>query len=37
MWFTRSIEFQRAAAGKVVGFTAFIDERSRDIRFTKRS
>ena len=37
MWFTRSVEFQRDASGRVVGFSVFIDERSRDVRFTKRS
>jgi hypothetical protein len=35
-WFTRSVEFRRDAAGKVVGFSVFVDDRSRDIRFTKR-
>ena len=35
-WFTRSVEFRRDAAGRVVGFSVYIDERSRDIRFTKR-
>jgi CubicO group peptidase (beta-lactamase class C family) len=35
-WFTRSVEFRRDAAGKVVGFSVYIDDRSRDIRFTKR-
>jgi CubicO group peptidase (beta-lactamase class C family) len=34
-WFTRSVEFRRDQAGKVVGFSVFIDERSRDIRFTR--
>ena len=37
MWFTRSVEFQRDPRGRVTGFSVFIDERSRDIRFTKRS
>ena len=37
MWFTRSVEFQRdARAGGVTGFAVLIDERSRNIRFTKR-
>ena len=35
-WFTRSVEFRRDAAGKVVGFSVYVDDRSRDIRFTKR-
>ena len=34
-WFTRSIELRRDQAGKVVGFSVFIDERSRDVRFTR--
>ena len=34
-WFTRSVEFRRDEAGRVVGFSAYIDERSRDIRFTR--
>jgi CubicO group peptidase (beta-lactamase class C family) len=37
MWFTRSVEFQRDQSGRVFGFSVFIDERSRDVRFTKRS
>ena len=36
LWFTRSVEFQRDAAGHVVGFSVFIDDRSRDVRFVKR-
>jgi hypothetical protein len=36
-WFTRSVEFRRDAAGRVVGFSVYVDERSRDIRFTRRS
>jgi len=36
MWFTRSVEFQRDARGQVTGFAVLIDERSRNIRFTKR-
>ncbi|HUQ82096.1 MAG TPA: serine hydrolase domain-containing protein [Gemmatimonadaceae bacterium] len=35
-WFTRSVEFQRDASGRVTGFAVFIDERSRDVRFKKR-
>ena len=34
-WFTRSVEFRRDEAGRVVGFSVYIDERSRDIRFTR--
>lgn len=36
MWFIRSLEFQRDAAGRVSGFSVLIDERSRNLRFTKR-
>ena len=36
MWFTRSVEFQRDPAGRVTGFSVFVDERSRDIRFTRK-
>jgi CubicO group peptidase (beta-lactamase class C family) len=36
-WFTRSVEFLRDSSGKVTGFSVFIDERSRDVRFRKRS
>jgi hypothetical protein len=36
MWFTRSVEFQRDSDGRVAGFSVFIDERSRDVRFVKR-
>ena len=36
MWFTRSVEFQRDARGQVTGFAVLIDERSRNVRFTKR-
>jgi CubicO group peptidase (beta-lactamase class C family) len=35
-WFTRSIEFQRDGSGRITGFMARIDDRSRDIRFTRR-
>lgn len=35
-WFARSVEFTRDAAGGVVGFAVFVDERSRDIRFDRR-
>ena len=31
-----SVEFQRDARGQVTGFAVLIDERSRNIRFTKR-
>lgn len=34
-WFMRSVEFRRDAAGKVTGFSVFIDERSRDVRFAR--
>jgi hypothetical protein len=37
LWFTRSVEFQRDASGRVSGFSVFVDERSRNIRFAKRS
>ena len=36
VWFTRSVEFQRDAGGRVTGFSVLIDERSRNIRFAKR-
>jgi CubicO group peptidase (beta-lactamase class C family) len=36
MWFTRSVEFQRDPAGRVTGFAVLVDERSRNIRFTKK-
>lgn len=35
-WFTRSVEFQRDGAGRVVGFAVLVDERSRNVRFTRR-
>jgi hypothetical protein len=35
-WFIRSVEFRRDGAGRVAGFSVFVDERSRNIRFTKR-
>ena len=35
--FTRSVEFRRDSTGRVTGFSVFIDERSRDVRFTKRT
>lgn len=35
-WFAKSVEFQRDPRGQVTGFTVWIDERSRDIRFSKR-
>ena len=34
-WFTRSVELRRDEAGRVVGLSVYIDERSRDIRFTR--
>ena len=37
VWFMRSVEFQRDASGRVTGFSVFIDERSRNVRFTKKS
>ncbi|MGH7470702.1 MAG: hypothetical protein ACRENP_22365 [Longimicrobiales bacterium] len=36
-WFTRSVEFQRNGSGRVTGFSVFVDERSRDLRFVKRA
>lgn len=36
-WFTRSVEFERDGAGRVVAFAVFVDERSRHIRFAKQS
>jgi CubicO group peptidase (beta-lactamase class C family) len=36
-WFARSIDFQRDSSGNVVGFAVFIDDRSRNVRFVKRS
>ena len=35
-WFTKSVEFQRDSSGRVAGFSVFIDERSRNVRFTRR-
>ena len=35
-WFTRSVEFRRDPSGRVTGFSVLIDERSRDVRFTRR-
>ena len=37
VWFMRSVEFRRDQSGRVTGFSVFIDERSRDVRFTKKS
>ncbi|MEO8451230.1 MAG: serine hydrolase domain-containing protein [Gemmatimonadota bacterium] len=34
--YMRSIEFLRDSTGKATGFSVFIDERSRDVRFTRR-
>jgi CubicO group peptidase (beta-lactamase class C family) len=36
VWYTRSVEFQRGANGRVTGFSVYIDDRSRDVRFIKR-
>ncbi len=35
-WFTRSVEFERDASGRVIALSVFVDERSRHIRFTKQ-
>ncbi len=35
-WFLKSVAFERDARGRVTGFVANIDERSRNIRFTRR-
>jgi hypothetical protein len=35
-WFTRSVEFTRDASGKVAGFSVFIDDRSRDVKFRRQ-
>ena len=32
----RSVEFRRDSTGRVIGFSVFIDERSRDVGFAKR-
>ncbi len=34
--FTQSIKFQRDAGAHVTGFTVYVDDRSRDVRFVKR-
>jgi CubicO group peptidase (beta-lactamase class C family) len=34
-WFMRSVEFLKDSAGKVTGLSVTVDERSRDIRFTR--
>ena len=36
LWFLKSVEFERDAAGVVTGFVVNVDERSRNIRFAKR-
>lgn len=36
LWFLKSVEFQRDAAGAVTGFVVNVDERSRNIRFVRR-
>ncbi len=33
----RSVEFRRDNVGRITGFSVFIDERSRDIRFAKQA
>jgi CubicO group peptidase (beta-lactamase class C family) len=35
LWFLKSVEFQRDAAGTVTGFVVNVDERSRNIRFVR--
>lgn len=35
LFFTRSIEFERDASGRVTGFLVNVDERSRNIRFRR--
>jgi CubicO group peptidase (beta-lactamase class C family) len=34
-WFMRSVEFVRDSGGRVTGLNVTVDERSRDIRFTR--
>jgi len=34
--FLRSVTFLRDGAGRVTGFSVTVDERSRDVRFTRR-
>jgi hypothetical protein len=34
-WFTRSVQLRRDDSGRIVGFSVTIDERSRDIRFSR--
>lgn len=34
-WFMRSVEFLRDARGAVTGLSVTVDDRSRDIRFSK--
>jgi CubicO group peptidase (beta-lactamase class C family) len=36
MWFTRSVEFLRDLNGRVTGFSVYVDDRSRDVRFRRR-
>jgi CubicO group peptidase (beta-lactamase class C family) len=36
VWFMRSVEFRRNAAGKVNGLSVLVDQRSRDIVFSRR-
>jgi CubicO group peptidase (beta-lactamase class C family) len=35
-WFMRSVEFLRDGGGRVTGLSVTIDERSRDVRFSRR-
>jgi hypothetical protein len=35
IWFLRSVEFLRDNAGKVTGLSVTVDDRSRDIRFSR--
>jgi hypothetical protein len=35
VWFMRSVEFLRDASGRVVGLSVTVDDRSRDIRFSR--
>jgi hypothetical protein len=35
-WFLRSVQFERDAAGRVIGLVVNGDARSRNLRFAKR-
>ena len=35
VWFMRSVEFLKDAGGRVTGLSVTIDERSRDVRFSR--